>query len=160
MLTFGFGNILWFRNLMLPLFFWDLFPWLRIVPCYAKIKYLQSDAYSEFIGKSLQALFSKLGIIHQLSCLGTSKKNGLAEHKHYHIVETGLTLLVPSHMHSRFWNHVFFRCHLLNRMATLVLNFKSPFTYFWNSTWFLLITCFWVVVLSMSNSFWSNQATI
>lgn len=68
--------------------------------CNAKSKYLQSGTGVKFIGKGLQVLFAKLEIIHRLSCLGTPEQNGLAECKHRHTVETGLTLLAHSHLDS------------------------------------------------------------
>lgn len=87
-----------------------------------------SDIDSEFIGKSLQALFVCHGILHRLYCLGTPEQIGLAERKRRHIVETGLTLLAHSHLESTFWSHAYSTTvYLINPLPTSVLFNKSPY---------------------------------
>ena len=46
------------------------------------VKIVQSDGGGEFINTVLQNHFAAHGIIHRLSCIGTSKQNGLAERRH------------------------------------------------------------------------------
>ncbi|KAG8491206.1 hypothetical protein CXB51_014365 [Gossypium anomalum] len=55
------------------------------------IKKFQSDLGGEF--RVFASIFADHSIIHRLSCPHTSEQNGVAERKHRHIVETGLTLL-------------------------------------------------------------------
>jgi hypothetical protein len=47
--------------------------------------------------------FHRKGILHRVSCPHTSQQNGIAECKHWHIVETGIALLTHSSLHVRFW---------------------------------------------------------
>jgi histone deacetylase 1/2 len=56
-----------------------------------KIKHVQTDWGGEYI--KLNQFFSNNGISHRVSCPHTHQQNGTPEHKHRHIVETGLTLL-------------------------------------------------------------------
>jgi histone deacetylase 1/2 len=46
------------------------------------VKIVQSDGGGEFINTVLQNHFAAHGIIHRLSCPGTSEQNGLAERRH------------------------------------------------------------------------------
>jgi len=69
-----------------------------------------------------------MGIDHFVSCPHTPEQNGIAERKHRHIVETGLTLLAQASMPQRFWDDAFFSgIYLINRLPSSVLNFTSPF---------------------------------
>ena len=52
-------------------------------------KNVQSNWGGEFL--SLTPFFNKLGIVH------TSEQNGIVEHRHRHVVETGLALISQSH---------------------------------------------------------------
>ncbi|KAG8478357.1 hypothetical protein CXB51_028109 [Gossypium anomalum] len=45
--------------------------------------------------RAFASVLAEQGIIHRLSCPHTSEQNGVAEWKHRHIVETGLTLPTP-----------------------------------------------------------------
>jgi histone deacetylase 1/2 len=56
-----------------------------------KIIHVQYDWGGEY--QSLNNFFQKLGISHRMSCPHTHQQNSVAERKHCHIVETGLTLL-------------------------------------------------------------------
>lgn len=62
-----------------------------------------SDGGGEFQNKSFKSLFSSNGIVHQFSCLHTPEQNGVAECKHRHIVETGLSLLAHSFLPTKYW---------------------------------------------------------
>jgi transposase InsO family protein len=46
------------------------------------VKIVQSDGGGEFINTVLQNHFAAHGIIHRLSCPGTSEQNGLVERRH------------------------------------------------------------------------------
>ncbi|KAG8475464.1 hypothetical protein CXB51_032333 [Gossypium anomalum] len=68
------------------------------------------------------------GIIHRVSCPHTSKQNGVAERKHRHVVETGLTVLAQANLPIDYWGYVFCSAmHLINRLPTSVLDGKTPF---------------------------------
>jgi len=60
-------------------------------------------------------------------CLYTSTKNGVAEWKNRHLVETTRTLLIHGGVPQRFWGDVILStCYLINRMLSSVLNNKIP----------------------------------
>jgi len=55
----------------------------------------------------LNNFFINNGIFHRLTCPHTSQQNGLAERKHRHIMEMGLTLLAQSGLSKKFWVDAF-----------------------------------------------------
>jgi len=58
----------------------------------------------------------------------TPQHNGIAERRHRHIVETGLTLLHQSNFPLKFWSHAFQTAtYLINHLPTPILNNRSPF---------------------------------
>ncbi|CAA7053586.1 unnamed protein product [Microthlaspi erraticum] len=61
-----------------------------------KIKVFQSDGGGEFVNKELKQHLLNCGISHLLSCPYTPQQNGLAERKHRHVVELGLSMLFHS----------------------------------------------------------------
>ena len=58
-----------------------------------RIKIFQSDNEGEFQSITFQNHLSKCGILQQVLCPGTPEQNGVAERKHRHIIEMGLTML-------------------------------------------------------------------
>ncbi|KAG8475942.1 hypothetical protein CXB51_032958 [Gossypium anomalum] len=90
------------------------------------IKKFQSDWGGEFCAFS--SILASQGILHRVSCPYTSEQNGVAERKHRHIVETGLTLLAQAHLPMQYWGYAFCSAvHLINRLPTHVL--KGRFSY-------------------------------
>jgi len=76
----------------------------------------------------LNSFFKTVGIHHHIICPYIYEQNGIVEHRHHHIVETGLTLLGHCNAPLKFWNYVFeTSVYLINRMLTSVLQNKSPF---------------------------------
>ena len=70
---------------------------------------------------------SHRGIIHQTSCPYTPQQNGVAKRKNRHLIETGRTLLIKSHVPLRFWgNAVLLACYLINRMPSLSIQNQVP----------------------------------
>ena len=63
------------------------------------------DNGGEYI--SLKSFLATSGISHLTTPPHTLERNGLSEHRHHHIVETGLTLLHHAHMPLTFWRHAF-----------------------------------------------------
>jgi len=94
-----------------------------------KIKQFQSDNGGEYTSKQFKDYLSQSGILHRLSCPHTSQQNGIAERKHRHIVEVGLTLLAQSGLSPKFWVDSFLTAiYLINRLPTSVLQQESPFS--------------------------------
>ncbi|KAG8478760.1 hypothetical protein CXB51_028634 [Gossypium anomalum] len=90
------------------------------------IKKFQSDWGGEFLAFS--SVFASQGILHRVSCPHTSEQNGVAERKHRHIVETGLTLLAQANLPMKLWGYAFCSAvHLINQLPTPVLNRQSPY---------------------------------
>ncbi|KAL5753703.1 hypothetical protein ACOSP7_021923 [Xanthoceras sorbifolium] len=89
----------------------------------AKIKCIQTDMGGEY--KPFITYLKNSGILLRFSCPYTYTKNGLAERKHRHIVETGLTLLAHAHMPLNFWSKAFHTAvMLINNLPTPLLQFK------------------------------------
>jgi len=56
-------------------------------------------------------------------CPNMLEQNGVAEHKHRHIVETGLTLQVESNLPISFWAHAFTTVvYPINKLPTPIFN--------------------------------------
>jgi histone deacetylase 1/2 len=90
-----------------------------------KIISVQSDWGGEY--HNLNTFFQKLGISHRVSCPHTHQQNGIAERKHRHIVETGLTLLAYACVPFCYWSDAFTTaCFLINRLPTRLLHMKTP----------------------------------
>ena len=71
------------------------------------IRQFQSDNGGEYCSTLFKQFFSDNGIFHRLSCPHTSQQNGLAERKHRHIMDMGLTLLAQSGLSKKFWVDTF-----------------------------------------------------
>ena len=68
------------------------------------------------------------GIFHHLTCPYTFPQNGIAEHKHRHIQEMGLTLLAQTCLPNYYWvDALFTSVYLINRLPTKVLNNITPY---------------------------------
>ena len=70
-----------------------------------KIKAIQTDWGGEY--RAFTDLLMSHDIIHRNSCLHTHEQNRVAERKHCHIVENGLTLLAKASMPLKYWDKAF-----------------------------------------------------
>ena len=94
----------------------------------SRIKSLQSDEGGEFISFQLTSFLKTHGIFHKISCPYTSQQNGLAERKHCHVVEMGLSLIAQSGLSQNYWVELFLTAtFLINRLPTPLLNQCSPY---------------------------------
>ena len=85
-----------------------------------------SDNGGEFI--KLRHFFEQTGISHFFTPPHTPEHNGIAERRHQHIVQTGLTLLSQASLPLKFWSHAFLTAtYLINRMPSPTLQMESPF---------------------------------
>ena len=93
----------------------------------AKAQILRSDNGGEYINQEFQAYFQTNGLFHETSCTQTPQQNGVAERKNRHILETARALLIGANVPSRYWDDaVCTAVHLLNRMPSKVLDFRTP----------------------------------
>jgi hypothetical protein len=93
------------------------------------IKQFQTDNGGEYTSAQFKHFLDQHGIFHRLTCPHTSQQNGIAERKHRHIVEMGLTLLAQSGLSTKFWVESFLTStYLINRLPTKVLHNESPFS--------------------------------
>lgn len=93
-----------------------------------KIKVFQSDGGGEFTSSLLKKHLTECGIQHRISCPYTPQQNGIAERKHRHLVELGLTMMFHSHTPLHFWVEAFFTASFLgNILPSSVLENRSPF---------------------------------
>ena len=91
-----------------------------------KIKTLYSDNGEEFI--ALRSFLADQGISHLTTPLHTPEHNGLAERRHHHIVETGMSLLTHASVPIQYWTYAFAAAvYLINRMPTKTLSMDSPY---------------------------------
>ena len=75
------------------------------------------------------------GVIHRNYCLHTHEQNRVAERKHCHIVENGLTLLAKASMPLKYWDEAFrTTIFLYNRLPTSILHWKTPLEVLFHSS--------------------------
>ena len=90
------------------------------------IRTLYTDNGGEYIG--LRTFLSGHGISHMTTPPHTPEHNGIAERRHRHIVETGLSLLSHASMPRSYWTYAFGTAvYLINRMPTSTIDFQNPF---------------------------------
>jgi transposase InsO family protein len=103
-----------------------------------KIKQFQTDGGGEYTSSAFSKFLVDHGIFHRTICPHTSQQNGIAERKHRHIIEIGLSLLAQSHLPPKFWVDT---CHtavyLIHRMPTNTLQHSSPFLKLFNNAFSL-----------------------
>ena len=94
-----------------------------------KIKVFQSDGGGEFVNKQLAQHFSDCGIKHIMSCPHTSEQNGLAESRHRHITELGMSMLFQSHLPDVLWVEALFIASFLSNLLPSSVHDKmlSPY---------------------------------
>ena len=92
------------------------------------IKEFQCDNGGGYLSQQFKNLLRKSGIHQRLSCPYTSQQNRLAERKHRHIMEVGLSLLTQSHLPTKFWDEACMTAiYLINRTPSSVLGYESPY---------------------------------
>jgi histone deacetylase 1/2 len=85
-----------------------------------KIISIQSDWVGEY--EKLNSFFTKIGVMHMVSCPHAHQQNGAAERKHRHIVEVGLSLLAHASMPLKFWDEAFLAAtYLINLLEKLLI---------------------------------------
>jgi len=105
---YHFNKYIWFYPMVKKSDISTIFPKLKKVVetrFQTKIKSLYSDNGGEFI--TLRSFLSHSGISHYTTAPHTPQQNGVAERRHCHLVETGLTLLHDANLDLSYWPHAF-----------------------------------------------------
>ena len=90
-----------------------------------KLKRIRSDNGKEFY---LTDFFNNKGIFHETSCVETPQQNSIVERKHQHLLNVSRALLFQAHLPTPFWSFaVKHATHLINRLPSPLLHFKSPY---------------------------------
>jgi hypothetical protein len=93
-----------------------------------RIKQLQSDGGGEFLSKQFTSFLETHGIFDRISFPYTAQQNGLAERKHRHVVEMGLSLIAQSGLPQTYWVESFLTAiFLINSLPTSLLQHCSPY---------------------------------
>lgn len=94
-----------------------------------KVNAFQCDGEGEFISSRFLSHLQDCGIQQLISCPYTPQQNGLAERKHRHITELGLTLMFQSKIPHKFWVEAFFTENLLSNLlpSSAQDDKRSPF---------------------------------
>lgn len=67
------------------------------------------------------------GILHETSCPQTPQQNGVTERKNKHLLEVTRALLIGAYAPKTYWaDAVTYTVHLMNRMPSRVLSFRTP----------------------------------
>lgn len=70
---------------------------------------------------------SSYGGLHQTSCVGTPQQNGVAEWKNRDLLEKTRAIMLQMNVPKSFWSYgVLTATYLVNRLASRMLDFKSP----------------------------------
>lgn len=98
----------------------------------SKIGIFQCDGGEEFTSKEFVNHLQKHGIQQYISCPYTPQQNGLAERKHRHITELGMSMLFQCKVPSKYWVEAFFTANfLINLLPHTSLNSsQSPYELF------------------------------
>ena len=93
-----------------------------------KIKVFQSDGGGEFVSTQMRKMLQENGILHRVSCPYTPEQNGLAERRHRHFTELGLSMMFQSHLPLHLWVEAFATdSYISNILPSQALENKSPF---------------------------------
>jgi transposase InsO family protein len=91
------------------------------------IKRFRSDNARDYFNQVLTPYFQKEGIVHESSCVNTPQQNGIAERKNGHLLESTRAFMFQKNVPKSFWGEaVLTATHLINRLPSRVLGFKSP----------------------------------
>ena len=91
------------------------------------VKGIRTDNARDFINTELKEFLESEGIKHETSCPYTPQQNGLVERKIRDIVDKSRTLLIQGNVPTNLWGFaVMTPMHLINRLPSKVLDFRSP----------------------------------
>ncbi|RVX06582.1 Retrovirus-related Pol polyprotein from transposon TNT 1-94 [Vitis vinifera] len=86
-----------------------------------------SDNAKDYFNQILTPYFQREGIIHESSCVNTPQQNGVAERKNGHLLNSTRSFMFQKNVPKSFWGEaVLTTAHLINRLPSRILGFKSP----------------------------------
>ncbi|CAA6665274.1 unnamed protein product [Spirodela intermedia] len=90
------------------------------------IQRFRSDNAKDYFNHTLTSYFQKEGIVHESSYVYTPQQNGVAKWKNGHLLGMTKALIIQNNVPKYFWGEgVPMAAHLINRLPTKSLNFKS-----------------------------------
>lgn len=93
-----------------------------------KFKVFQCVEGGEFLSTTFFNHLNLYGIVKQISCPRTLDQNGVAERKHRHIMEIGLTMMFHANLPTKLWVDVFLAAiYLINRLPSSSLGITTPY---------------------------------
>jgi hypothetical protein len=99
------------------------------------LQVLRTDCGGEFTSNKFTQFCATKGIVHQVSCPHTPQQNGVAERKHRHLIQCALALLSESNLPMSHWHYaVSTAAHVINRLPTPNLSYKSPWEVLFNTS--------------------------
>ena len=91
------------------------------------IKRFQSNNAKDYFNQVLTPYFQHEVIIHESSCVNNPQQNGVTERKNDHLLNTTRAFLFQKHVPKTYQGGVILTTtHLINRLPSKVLSFKSP----------------------------------
>ena len=91
------------------------------------IKRFRSNNARDYFNQVLTPYFQKEGIVHESSCVNNPQQNGAAEKKNGHLLESTRAFMFQKNVPQSFWGKaVLTTTHLINRLPSRILGFKSP----------------------------------
>jgi len=93
-----------------------------------KIKSFQCDGGTELTNNKLCSHLTSCGIVLCIVCSYTSSQNGIAKHKHRHVIETRLAIMFHACVMLPLWVEAFsIDVYLINRLPSQTLDGKTPY---------------------------------
>ena len=91
------------------------------------VKRFRSDNAKDYFNQVLTPYFQREEIIHESSCVNTPQQNGVAKRKNGHLLDSTQSFMFQKNVPKSFWGEaVLTAAHLINRLPSRILGFKSP----------------------------------
>jgi hypothetical protein len=115
------------------------------------IHVFRADSAEEYLSNALCQVLVEYGTLAQFSCPGAHARNGVAERKHLHLLETARALMIASFVPTHFWTEpISTATYLINIQPYSALQGGIPFEHLCGKTLRLLVFIFWLCVLCAS----------